>query len=222
MITHERHVPAVGSFAHRTYGRAADRSLELDQRMSRIMRVGRTGLAVGTEIGIVTDGAFVAVTTDEGSRRPARTERAVAHRPQMILRRRRRRRSRDGLGDGHEPMAWVNERRIRDAARAVVPIGTLQALMTHTHDDLAKRRRSARRDGTMGKSRRGEDNHSPYRSRRRWRGGERSGPAHTGPGRRDRELRRPECSRRCDGGGVRVWSRSDRPCTARNHHRRST
>jgi hypothetical protein len=43
----------------------ADWGLELDQRVSSVVAVGWAGLTVGTEVGVVADGALVAVTLDE-------------------------------------------------------------------------------------------------------------------------------------------------------------
>lgn len=42
----------------------ADRSLELDQRVSSVVWIRRASLAAGTEIGIVADGALVSITLD--------------------------------------------------------------------------------------------------------------------------------------------------------------
>ena len=42
----------------------ADRSLELDQRVSSVVWVRRASLATGTEIRIVADSALVSITLD--------------------------------------------------------------------------------------------------------------------------------------------------------------
>jgi hypothetical protein len=44
----------------------ADRSLELDQRMSSVVWVRRASLAAGTEVGIMTDSALISVTLNVG------------------------------------------------------------------------------------------------------------------------------------------------------------
>jgi hypothetical protein len=42
----------------------ADGCLELDKRVSLVVRIRRAGLAAGTEIGVVANSALVAVTLD--------------------------------------------------------------------------------------------------------------------------------------------------------------
>jgi hypothetical protein len=52
--------------ADRSDGHVTDGCLELDKRVGFVVRIRRAGLAAGTEIGVVANGALVAVTLDVG------------------------------------------------------------------------------------------------------------------------------------------------------------
>jgi hypothetical protein len=52
--------------ADRSDRHVTDGCLELDKRVGLVVRIRRAGLAAGTEIGVVANGALVAVTLDVG------------------------------------------------------------------------------------------------------------------------------------------------------------
>jgi hypothetical protein len=112
--------------------------LELDQGMSLIVRICRTGLTVGAEIGVVTNGALVSVTSDEcvgGSAN--RTERAITadtnvNSPNLagILMFSKR------FVHGNESVIGMDEACIHNAISAVVPVRAVKTLVANTVDEL--------------------------------------------------------------------------------------
>lgn len=123
----------------------ANRCLELDQRMSLVVRVGWTGLTNGTEIGVVADSTFVTISSDISGRnvtiiilgvvlvfaqRPI-TENAMVTNSDRLL-------SSTGAADRfierYKSVTLVNEGSIRNACITVIPIWTIKALVTNTKD----------------------------------------------------------------------------------------
>jgi hypothetical protein len=116
-----------------------DRSLELDQRMGLVVEVSWASLAVLAEVRVVAHGALVANAANEINRR-AFAERAITldtdmHRPRSGS-------NIDGhrwfdvLVDRGEPVAGMDKVRVDVAVIAVVPVRTIQALVTHAVDAL--------------------------------------------------------------------------------------
>jgi hypothetical protein len=119
----------------------ADWSLELDQRVSSVVRVRRAGLAAGTEIGIVADSALVSITLDVClstialiAKRAVTVDTVVASLAAVW--------SRQGgnvverLVNGHKSVARVDEAGVDDATCAEVPVWAVEALVTNTIDVL--------------------------------------------------------------------------------------
>jgi hypothetical protein len=113
----------------------ADHSLELDERVSFIVEVGRASLATGTEVGIVAYGTLVAVSNNirrlVATERPIAVDSIVASLAKL---------SSTGIADwfinGDKAMAGVDEAGIDNACRAIVPVGAIEALVTDTKDGL--------------------------------------------------------------------------------------
>jgi len=112
-----------------------DHSLELDQRVSFIVQVGRASLATSTEVGIVAYSTLVAVSNN--IRRLVVAERSIA--VDTIVSRLAKL-SGTGIADwfinGYKAMAGVDETRIDNACRTIVPVWAIEALVTDTKDIL--------------------------------------------------------------------------------------
>lgn len=134
-IAHDRHSSAIIMVASSCDTDAANHRLELDERVSLVVQVRWTGLTIGAEVGVVADGALVAVAYDV--RRLAATERTITENSVVS----------DPVGamdallgnwliDRDKAMSWVNEVGIDDASGAEVPVRTVQTLVTDTMDVL--------------------------------------------------------------------------------------
>jgi len=112
-----------------------DHSLELDQRVSFVVEVGRASLATGTEVGIVAYGTLVAVSNNIRGLVPA--ERSITVDPIVAS---PAELSSTGIADwfinGDKPMSGVDETGIDNACGAIVPVGAIEALVTDTEDVL--------------------------------------------------------------------------------------
>ena len=136
-VAHHRHGSAIIVVTHGGDRHVADRSLELDEGVGLVVRVGRVGLAAGTEVGIVADGALVAVSRDVGlanlggvAERTIAVDAEVAgtvHVPDPGIR---------GLVQRDKPMDGVDVPDIDKAGRAVVPVWAVNALVAHAIDVL--------------------------------------------------------------------------------------
>jgi hypothetical protein len=105
--------------------------------MSLVVRVNGAGLAVGTEVQIIADSTFVSSATDViGVRLASGAERSVAANAHM-----------DGcwcastdisewLIDRRKSVARVDDLHRLDASRTVIPVRTVEALVTDTCDVL--------------------------------------------------------------------------------------
>jgi len=137
-VSHGWHLAAVLMLTRGRHTDTTDRGLELDQRMGLVVRVGWARLARSAEVGVMADSALITITSDIGSR--ARAQRTIAAHSVMdslvsgtepevagTLNR---------LVQGNEPVAGVDERGVHLTARAVIPIGTIQALVADALDGL--------------------------------------------------------------------------------------
>ena len=102
------------------------------------MGIGRAGFAVGTEINIVTDGTFIPDTGDisRAAALSRRAQRTVAADTDMCGTRRSDADVGKWFVDGNETVVRVNETSMLLARRTVVPVGAVEALVTHTADVL--------------------------------------------------------------------------------------
>jgi hypothetical protein len=112
-----------------------DHSLELDQRVSFIVEIGRASLATSTEVGIMAYGTLVAVSNN--IRGLVATERSIAIDTIVAS---LAKLSSTGIADwfinGDKAMSGVNEAGIDNTGRAIVPVGAIEALVTDTKDIL--------------------------------------------------------------------------------------
>jgi len=111
---------------------AADWGLELDQRMSAVVRVAGPSLARSAEVGVMAHRALVAHTRDIGfavvAQRAIAVDANVACSRWVSLA--------DGRVDGSEAMTRVCAAGILDAIVAVIPIRAVQALVADAVDLL--------------------------------------------------------------------------------------
>ena len=96
------------------------------------MRVRGQGLAAGTEIGVVADRAFVAISAN--GKWLVLAERSVA--VNGLVNRRPRVRATYHLVNGHKPVTRMTVTSILHTSRAVVPIWAHQAFVTYSVDGL--------------------------------------------------------------------------------------
>ena len=137
-IAHDRHRLAILVIAHGGDRNVPDGGLELDEGMRFIVGVGRVGLAVGTEVRVVADGALVPVSGDVRLKAAGGVaERSIAidsivtgpagewsalggvrleHRDELVL--------------------GVDKAGVDETFRAVVPVWTVHALVANTIDVL--------------------------------------------------------------------------------------
>jgi len=98
------------------------------------MPVGRDGFAVGAEVSVVTNCAFVADALNVRLALLVFTERTIAVDSVMTYNR--------GTGlwqwlvDGNEAMLWVDELRTLDTRGAKVPVWAIEALMANAIDEF--------------------------------------------------------------------------------------
>jgi hypothetical protein len=134
-IAHDWHWLAVIMVACCCDIHTADHSLELDQRVSYVVEVGRASLATGTEVGIVAYSTLVAVSNN--IRRLVAAEWSIAVDTIVAS---LAKLSSTGIADwfinGDKAMSGVDEAGIDNACRAIVPVGAIKALMTDTKDVL--------------------------------------------------------------------------------------
>lgn len=113
----------------------ADHSLELDERMSFVVKVRRASLATGTEVCIVTYGTLVAVSNDVrrlvAAKRSITVDAVVSSLAKV---------SSTGVAnwfiDWNEAMSRVDKTGVDNACRAVVPVRAVKAFVTDTEDVL--------------------------------------------------------------------------------------
>jgi hypothetical protein len=137
-VAHDRHRLAILVIAHGGDRDVPDRGLELDEGVRFVVGVGRVGLAVGTEVRIVADGALVPVSGDVRLKAVGGiAERSIAidavvtgpadewsalggvglvHRDKLVLR--------------------VDKAGVDETLRAVVPVWTVHTLVANTIDVL--------------------------------------------------------------------------------------
>jgi hypothetical protein len=115
-----------------------DRGLELDEGMRFIVGVGRVGLAVGTEVRVVADGALVPVSGDVRLKAAGGVaERSIAI--DAIVTGPAGEWSALGgvrLEHGDELVLRVDKAGVDETFRAVVPVWTVHALVANTIDVL--------------------------------------------------------------------------------------
>lgn len=119
----------------------ADWCLEFDERVSSVVWVGRAGFTASTEVGIVADSALVSVSLNIGLNTVARVaKRTITIDAVMtgLADKRSGQRSwiAEGLVDGYESVAGMDEASIGDASCAEVPIRAVKAFMTNAVDIL--------------------------------------------------------------------------------------
>lgn len=128
-----------------THGRnadAANRSLDLDNRVSLAVKVGWASLAAGTEVGIMADSTLVTVTLDVVALVLA--ERAITVDTAVSLLASKHG-VRNRIVDRHKAVTFVNERSTLEASTAVVPIWAVEALVADTENEIV----TAIADGLM-------------------------------------------------------------------------
>ena len=119
-----------------------NRGLELNERMRLVVRICRARLAVGAEISIVAHSTLVSLADDIGDASAAgSTKRSIAADANVRSGNTARRAGHSAsngnrLVDRHEPMALVNEISIQDTVGAVVPVWTIEALVSNSPDVL--------------------------------------------------------------------------------------
>ena len=112
----------------------ANRHLELDQWVGVVVRVGRQGLTLGTEVRVMTHSALVTSTSDPSSKGLVLAKRTIAE--NAIVDFLVSRGLRDCTVDWSKSMTWMRCRRSRDTVRAVVPVWAGQTFVTHSGDIL--------------------------------------------------------------------------------------
>lgn len=114
----------------------ANRSLELDKRVSLVVEVRRAGLAARTEVRVVADSTLVTVTNNVcglvGAKWSITVDAVVAGLCEMVL----KMDFADWLVDGSKSVTGVDEGGIDNAVRAVVPVWAVKALVADTIDVL--------------------------------------------------------------------------------------
>jgi hypothetical protein len=117
----------------------ANRGLELDQRMSAVVWIGRASLATGAEVGIVADSALVSITLDIclntvalAAKRTITIDTVVTS--LAAVRSRQSDGIMEGLVDRDKSVTRVDEARVDNAICAEVPIWAIEALVTDTID----------------------------------------------------------------------------------------
>lgn len=136
-VTHHWQGPTIVMVAHSGDRHIADRSLELDKRVSLVVWVGRIGLAAGTEVGIVTDSTLISDPGDEGLDAPGGiAERSITvdagvasiiNVSDLGIR---------GFVDLDKLVAGVDEAGVDSTERAVVPVWAINALVANAVDIL--------------------------------------------------------------------------------------
>lgn len=126
---------------HSSNTNIADWSLDFDERVSFVVWVGWTGLAIGAEICVMADSTLVAIASNVCCNTTSNsTERAIAVDTMMSDLAVRNAlvcgNIRERLIDGDESMARVDEAGVYDTSGAVIPVGTVEALVTNTIDVL--------------------------------------------------------------------------------------
>lgn len=116
----------------------ADGSLKLDEGVGLVVIVRGTGLTVGTEIEVVTDGTLVANAPNvRGVVLLFSAKRSVTADPHVNDVAVQRSNASKLLVDRDESVVRVNELGIRNAVATKVPVGAVQAFMTDTIDFLS-------------------------------------------------------------------------------------
>lgn len=116
------------------------RCLELDEGVGLVVIVGWASLAVGAEVGIVAYSALVPVSRDvwKGGGARRRAQRAIA--ADAIMSRTVQCADSSAAGrlqllvDGHKAMVWVDEWGVGNASGAIIPVGTIEALVADALD----------------------------------------------------------------------------------------
>ncbi len=112
-----------------------DHSLEFNEGMSFVVKVRWASLATCAEVGIVTYCTLVAVSNDV--RRLVATKRSITVDAIVAgLAKLSSTRVANWFIDGNEAMSGMDEVRINNACRAIVPVGAVKALVTDTKDVL--------------------------------------------------------------------------------------
>ncbi len=100
------------------------------------MQVDWASFTVGAKVGVVANSTLVKITPDIALARLVFAKRTVAQLPDM-----------DDLGgravrklvaDSNKTMLWMNERCALDASRTIVPVRTIQTLMSDAYNTLLK------------------------------------------------------------------------------------
>lgn len=118
----------------------ADRRLELDQRVSLVVFIGRAGFTVGAEVEIVTNGTLVADTTNIGRRSLRGTAQGTVTANAIVNGMCNIRSVEIGerLVDSSEAMAGVHKVRVLDTFSAIVPVGAVETLVANASDVLGR------------------------------------------------------------------------------------
>jgi len=105
--------------------------------MGSVVPVSWDGFAISTEVGVIAHSTFVANALNVRhillvfAKRTITIDAIMPHSRSVGLGER--------LVDRYKPMARVNELGALDAFRAEIPIGTIEALVAHTIDELTWR-----------------------------------------------------------------------------------
>jgi hypothetical protein len=135
-VAQDRHLRTIGSLIECANGNAINGSLEFDQWMRLVMQVDWASFTVGAKVGVVANSTLVKITPDIALARLVFAKRTVAQLPDM-----------DDLGgravrklvaDSNKTMLWMNERCALDASRTIVPVRTIQTLMSDAYNTLLK------------------------------------------------------------------------------------
>ena len=173
------------------------------------MKVRRASLATSTEVGIVTYGTLVAVSSN--IRRLVATERSIA--VDAIVSSLAKLSSTgiaDWFIDGNEAMSGMDEAGINNACRAIVPVGAVKALVTDTKDGLLALALYSQRNQSFC---------LPCHNHHKWRGGSCCGLAEEEPWQEDPRSCLQQQGQRHALGCDHAEDSHDMECRDRNHHR---
>lgn len=112
----------------------ANWSLELDSWVGWVVSAGWMGLTSGTEVSVMADSTLVASSLDVSVVVLILANWTIAVNTEMLWLYNQWQETRTSLVDLNKSMTCVNKASILDAAVAVIPVWTVDALVTNTMD----------------------------------------------------------------------------------------
>jgi hypothetical protein len=136
LVAHHRQTLTALVFTRSSDTNVTNRRLEFNEGVRLVVGVGRTGFTIGAEISVMTNRALESLANNIlRTALPRSAQRAITGDAEMSSTRGGAEGSvSQGFVNGDEAMARVNEASVSNAVRAIVPVRTVETLVTNTSD----------------------------------------------------------------------------------------